>query len=48
MELEAPKEKEISKLDMECLMVQFLNPQNFEENRKVLRKNYYENQKWKH
>lgn len=47
MELEVPKEKEISKLDIECLMVQFLNPDDFEHNREVLREDYYKTRKWK-
>lgn len=47
MNKKVPKEIELDKLDIECLMVQFLNPDNFEDNRKVLRKNYYENQRWK-
>ena len=47
MNLEVPKEKEISKLDVECLMVQFLDPENFEHNREVLREDYYKTRKWR-
>ena len=47
MNKKVPKEIELDKLDIEWLMLQFLNPDNFEDNRKVLRKNYYENQRWK-
>ena len=47
MNKKVPKEIEIDKLDMEWFILQVLNPEHFEDNRKVLRKNYYENQKWK-
>ncbi len=47
MNKKVSKEIELDKLDIEWLMIQFLNPDNFEDNRKVLRKNYYENQRWK-
>lgn len=46
MNKKVPKEIELDKLDIECLMLQLLDPENFEDNRKVLRKNYYENQRW--
>ena len=47
MNKKVPKEIEIDKLDMEWFILQVLNPEHFEDNLKVLRKNYYENQRWK-
>lgn len=39
--------KEMDRLEAELLELNLFEPRNYEENRKVLQKNYYENQKWK-
>lgn len=44
-ELKEVDEKD--RLEVELMIVQYLDPKNYEENRKVLQKNYYENQRWK-
>ena len=39
--------KEIDRLEAELIELNLFNPVHYEDNRKVLQKNYYENQKWK-